>query len=89
MCQDCSFSLIILALVGATLFSATEQQLDVLAKAETWYVDATYKVAADPFEQLFSIHAFMGCGDSVKQVPLIFAMMSRKLTKDYVDVFNC
>ena len=43
------------------LIFATQNQLDILHQAKTWYVDATFKVlrTKDTFEQLFGIHAFL------------------------------
>lgn len=41
------------------LIFATPNQLSLLEKAKTWYVDATFKVVKDPFHQLFSVHAFV------------------------------
>ena len=39
------------------LLFASETQLQLLAKAKTWYVDGTFHVVKPPFTQLFSVHA--------------------------------
>lgn len=70
------------------LIFATKEQLQLLAKAKRWYVDGTFKVVRRPFTQLFSIHAFMQCDGNVKQMPLLFVLMSGKRRKDYKKVFS-
>lgn len=71
------------------LLFAITQQLEVLKKARTWYMDATFKIVSKPFYQLFSIHAFVrGEDKNTKQVPLLFAFMSHRRTKDYKAVMN-
>ncbi len=61
---------------------ANKQMLRLLGKCRTWYIDATFRVVSKPFKQLFSIHGFAqaskGGKQYVKQVPLIFALMSGK-----------
>ena len=63
------------------LIFATQQQLDLLACAKTWYMHATF--VRPPFTQLFSIHAFVRHDNSLKQVPLVFAVMSGRKRRDY------
>lgn len=69
------------------LIFATEEQLSLLSKANHWYADATFKIVRRPFTQLFSIHTFVQSDKNLKQVPLLFALMSGKRRRDYKKVF--
>lgn len=71
------------------LVFATTNQLSLLKNAKTWYMDATYRVVSKPFLQLFGIHAFVkGTDGNIKQVPLVFTVMSGKRKKDYRKVLK-
>ena len=50
--------------VGASrhVIMATLTMLTLLARARTWFVDATFKLVSRPFYQLFSVHAFIQSG---------------------------
>ena len=66
----------------------TATLMSLLRVAKEWYVDATFKAVGAPFTQLWTIHVFLKSGDCVKQVPLVFALMSGKYTDDYVAVLR-
>ncbi|XP_035690632.1 uncharacterized protein LOC118425699 [Branchiostoma floridae] len=71
------------------LVFATDQQLKLLSRAKTWYMDATFKVVGRPFYQLFGIHAFVREDqENEKQVPLALVFMSHKDKKDYKKVLK-
>ena len=67
---------------------ATEQMLSYLAKAKVWLVDGTFKLCGKPIEQLFSINAHLQFDSNVIFVPLSFALMTHRTTKDYVVVLK-
>ncbi|XP_071810737.1 uncharacterized protein [Apostichopus japonicus] len=64
------------------LMFASDKMIELLSKSKTWYIDGTFKVVDDPFSQLMSIHSFVRSGDNMKQVPLMFVLMSAKREKD-------
>lgn len=69
---------------------ATTEQLSLLKKAKTWHMNATFRVVRETFQQLFGIHAFVkGDENNIKQVPLAFALMSRKRKKDFKKSSKC
>ncbi|XP_071956851.1 uncharacterized protein [Antedon mediterranea] len=73
---------------GRHVLFATDAMMDILGRARVWYLDGTFKLIRDPFYQLFSIHSFIRTGTSVKQVPLLFAVMSGKRSVDYTAVLR-
>ena len=69
------------------LIFATEEQLQLLWKAKSWYIDQTFQCCPKKFEQLFTISAFVSSEDrDGKQVPLVFVLMSSSKRKDYRKV---
>ena len=62
---------------------AAPQQLALLSRARTWYLDGTFKITREPFHQLNTLHAFIkgDCGN-IKQVPLAYTYMMRPHKKD-------
>ena len=70
------------------LLLATSFMLSLLVTAKNWFVDGTFKVVRAPFVQLFTVHAFIRQGDNLKQIPLVYCLMSGKSPKDYEAIFT-
>ena len=70
------------------LIFASSDQLKILRKAVTWYVDGTFKIVKQPFAQLFSVHVFIRSGFTYAHIPVAFVIMSGRTAKDYVSVFK-
>lgn len=68
------------------LLFATEEQIRLLSKAKSWYIDETNKFCQEPFKKLLTISAFVALDYDAKQVPLVFALMSGSERKDYRKV---
>ena len=68
------------------LIFATDEQLVLLSRARQWFVDGTFYVVNPPFTQLFTVHAFVKKDGEIKQVPLVYVLMSGKKRRDYKKV---
>ncbi|KAJ7384284.1 hypothetical protein OS493_022918 [Desmophyllum pertusum] len=61
---------------------ATDQQLQFLTRAKTWYIDGTFKLRRHPFSQLLTVNTFVKQDDHTKQVPLLFVTISGRKKND-------
>ena len=60
----------------------------LLNSAQKWYIDATFRAVGLLFTQLWSVYALQKHEQSVKQVPLVFCLMSGKSTQEYKAVLK-
>jgi hypothetical protein len=51
-------------------------------------MDGTYTIVRKPFQVLFTIHVVLKKGDSSKQVPVVFALMSHCTIEAYTALFT-
>ena len=70
------------------LLFTTDKMLHLLSHAKNWFTDATFKIGWHQFTQLLSINAFIKSGDCLKQVPLLFVVMSGKCKKNYKKILK-
>ena len=76
-------------IVARHLIFATDFQLEIFRQCSTIYMDGTFKCVRSPFEQLFSIHAFLRCGENIKQIPLGNIVMFRRKKKKRLRCCFC
>ena len=68
---------------------STPAQLRHLSDQYTWFVDATFRVVAEPFKQLVTIHVMLSHDCQKIQFPCIYIFMNRRRKDDYIrSVYN-
>lgn len=71
------------------LMFTTAQNIKLLECAEFWIADGTFATVPLAFNQLFSIHASVGQGDSRRVVPLVYFLLNKKNQEIYTSALEC
>ena len=87
-CQTTSYKQTSKQGTGDIWYLQVAEQLELLSKAKTWYIDGTFKLIRQPFTQLLTVNAFVRSGDAAKQVPFVYVLMSSCRKKDYKVSFS-
>lgn len=62
----------------------THDNLKRLQEATHWLMDGTFETTPPHYQQVFTIHAFVGG----KLIPLIYCLLISKSTIEYVELFR-
>ena len=68
---------------------ATDDQLAILQRSKTWFVDGTFHVVKDPIAQLWTINVFLRKEEEMVQTPVLAVFMSQRRELDYQQASGC
>ena len=70
------------------LIFSTPEDLKWFQEAKYWVMDATFKIVSTLFQQLYSIHVFVGGNGNFRIVLLAYALMTTKSEERYQRFFQ-